>query len=73
MRIDIKSLHAVESVYKDQDLSLFAIRTMLANVIEFGVTSYKLAPDNVKMAILTLKELNILVDDDEPKSKPLNS
>jgi hypothetical protein len=74
MKIDLKKLKEVEKEYEQQELPSYTLRLMLSQVISFGDTSYILAPNNIRLAISTLKELGILTEMDVIKPvQQLNS
>ena len=74
MKLDLKKLQEVERTYEEQELPAHTIRLMLSQVLAFGDTSYKLAPNNIQLAISTLKELGILTEMDVIKPvQQLNS
>lgn len=74
MKLDLKKLQEVERAYEEQELPAHTIRLMLSQVLAFGDTSYKLAPNNIQLAISTLKELGILTEMDVIKPvQQLNS
>lgn len=73
MKIDLKQLSKLEKQFRnnDQHVSLNTVQSMIELILGFNETSFKLAPDNIKMAITTLKELGIYKDESEVKQ--LNS
>ncbi len=73
MKIDIEQLRKIEKEYCEE-ISLYSLKQMVGNVLGYNESSYKLAPNNVKVSIETLKELKILVGDiEKPEAQQLNS
>jgi hypothetical protein len=74
MKLDLQKLAQVEKTYSEGVLSHNALNSMISQVIAFEDTSYKLAPNNIQLAINTLKELGILIETEPEKPKQhLNS
>ena len=74
MKIDLKKLQEIERKYQAGELPIHTIRLMLSQVIAFGDAPYKLAPNNIQLAISTLKELGILTEMESVKPvEQLNS
>jgi hypothetical protein len=74
MKVNLKKLKEIEKEYQEQELPAHTLRLMLSQVLAFGDTSYKLAPNNIQLAISTLKELGILTEMDIVKPvQQLNS
>ena len=76
LKIDFEKLKNVQR-FNTETLSLFTIEHMLRVVLDFSDTSYKLAPNNVQLALNTLKDLQIIVEIPETNKntevKQLNS
>lgn len=75
MRLDLEKLKQVEEQYKEQGLPNYSLHLMISKVIAFEDSPYSLAPNNVVLSINTLKELGILIMDENksPKVQQLNS
>lgn len=73
LKIDFEKLRAVQK-RNCETVSLSALENMLMIVLNFSDTSYKLAPNNVQLALNTLKDLKIIVETPEtPEVQQLNS
>jgi len=68
MKINLERLKEVEEKYKEQGLPNYSLHLMLQQVISFEQTPFALAPNNIVLAINTLKDLGIL--DMEDKREP---
>lgn len=76
MKINLERLKEVEESYKDQGLPNYTLHLMLQQVIAFDQAPFTLAPNNVILAINTLKDLGILDMEnkrEEKKPQQLNS
>jgi hypothetical protein len=79
MRIDLKKLTSLEAslaMSKDgvvNTTSLFTLREMISLVLQYRETGYELAPNNVKMAFNTLKQMGIIKDTPDKEVQQLNS
>jgi len=69
MKINLKQLAKIEKTYIENGISLEVLKLMLSNVLNFGETSFSHAPNNIKTAVNTLKELKILVMDEVSASE----
>ena len=67
MKLDFNKLASIEASYKNQPVTLSSIKDMIEIVLRFQETSYKLAPNNVTLAIKTLVDLGILIEEDTKK------
>lgn len=61
LKIDFERLKDVQK-FNDDELSKHTLQGMLSVVLNFSDTSYKLAPNNVQLALNTLKDLKIIVE-----------
>jgi hypothetical protein len=76
MRINLEKLKEIEEKYKEQGLPNYSLHLMLQQVIAFERAPFNLAPNNITLAINTLKDLGILdVEEkkDLSKTQQLNS
>ena len=75
MKIDLKQLQRTERSYLHDDVTISSLKQMVYNVLNYRESSFKLAPNNIKTAVDTLVELNILILDDKetPPVQQLNS
>lgn len=67
MKINLEKLKEVEEQYKEQGLPNYTLHLMLSRVLGFEESPYSLAPNNVVLAINTLKDLGILEMEDNTK------
>jgi hypothetical protein len=76
MKINLERLKEIEEKYKEQGLPNYTLHLMLSQVIAFEQAPFTLAPNNIVLAINTLKDLGILDMEgkkDPPKTQQLNS
>ena len=74
MKINLKKLQKVEIGYADNPVCKNSLQTMVDLVFHYQETgNYKLAPANVQIALTTLKELGILIDQEAKEVQQLNS
>ena len=71
MKIDLEKLKEIEEKYKEQGLPNYTLHLMLQQVISFEQAPFTLAPNNIILAINTLKDLEILLVDEVRKDKPI--
>ena len=67
MIINFNKLEKLEKSFDSNAVSEETLLLMIETVLKFDDTSYILAPDNVKLALNTLKKLGILVEEKEEK------
>ena len=75
MKIDLKQLQKIERSYLHDEVTLFSLKQMVNNVLNYNESPYKMVPNNVATAIETLIELRILLPEgsDNPPVQQLNS
>lgn len=69
MKINLKKLKEVEEEYKEHNLPNYTLHLMISQVIAYGEAPYTLAPNNIVLAINTLKELGIIDAEDKKETK----
>jgi hypothetical protein len=69
MKIDLEKLKEIEEQYKEQGLPNYTLHLMLSKVIAYDEAPYSLAPNNIVLAINTLKELGIIEAEDKKETK----
>ena len=74
MKIDLKQIAKLEKQYRfDNPVALNTLQSMVEIVLHYNEASYELAPNNVKLALTTLKELGVISEQSTPATKQLNS
>ena len=73
MKIDFKQLSNVQIAHPEK-VSLETLDFMIRTVLKYDESSYKYASHNVKLAVDTLKDLKILIEEeDKSPVQQLNS
>jgi hypothetical protein len=72
MKLDLLILKNLQKHPYNDELTHDVLKALITTVLNYEDKHFATAPDSVKMAINTLKELKILIDD-EPVSQQLNS
>ena len=74
LKIDFERLKNVQKK-NSESVSLQTLEHILKIVLNFSDTSYKLAPNNVQLALNTLKDLKVIVEEssEKPEVQQLNS
>lgn len=66
MKLDLKQVAKLEKQYRyDNPVAANTLQTMIDIVLGYSENSYKLAPNNVQLALTTLKELGIIKEGNE--------
>ena len=73
MKINLEKLKKIEELYDNSHSSELALRQMISIVLDYHNSPYTIAPDNVKLAINTLKDLGIIEESEISKIQQLNS
>lgn len=73
MKLDLKKLAKIEKEYCENPVAVNSLQTMVDIVLHFNETTYRLAPNNVSLAITTLKGLGIIKETETPEVQQLNS
>jgi hypothetical protein len=71
MKINLKRVKELERTYCDSPVSINTLQEMISLVLRFQEAPMNLATNNVSMALETLKDLGVIVD--ESKISQLNS
>lgn len=64
LKIDFQKLRMIQ-IENSEAISLQTLQSMLLVVLNFSDTSFKLAPNNVQLALNTLKDLGVIVETTE--------
>lgn len=74
MKIDLKQLAKLEKQYRfDNPVALNTLQSMVDIVLQYNEASYALAPNNVELALTTLKELGVITYEASLSAQQLNS
>jgi hypothetical protein len=63
MKLDLLRIKILEKEYEANSICTQSLTTLIKLVLDYNNTPYYTSPDNVKLAINTLKELKVLIDD----------
>jgi hypothetical protein len=73
MKINFEKLSTFEQSCYNSSLTLQAVNKMIENVLNYREDKYENAPQNIKMAIDTLKDLGIIEEGKNNNIQQLNS
>lgn len=75
MKINIEKLQLLDIKYANNELVASSISTMIKEVLRYDNTKYENAPENIKLALRTLKYLGVIEEEPVLMGKPaqLNS
>jgi hypothetical protein len=67
--LNLFMLKTIEDSFKDSNSCYNSLQIMIDQVLNWKESSFKFAPDNIKLAIKTLKNFKVLEEIDEEDSK----